>query len=160
VSRDWVITHNPQPCPGPNSAPVQSQLHRATGPAPERSGHHHACARRAVSQAGGHRTVARLKDYVAAAGTAVAVLLIVPTVLMAEPSARADTGMEGYLRCIDSAGVPPKPQAEDWSPTIKMIVWNLNNAESPTEVAQRLAAMGFKPNDAAAEVQCVITNVW
>jgi hypothetical protein len=102
-----------------------------------------------------------MNKYVAAAvGTAIAVLFIAPVVLMGASSAHADTGINGYLRCIDSAGVPPRQHAEDWSPTIKVIEWNLNNAESPAEVAQRLAAMGVKPNDAVAEVQCVIANIW
>jgi hypothetical protein len=141
------------------SVPLQSRLLAATGPATDRTRFRRASPRRPVTKLGGQRTYACLKKYAAAAGTAMAVLSIVPAVLMAA-SAHADTGMDGYLRCIDSAGVPPRPHPEDWSPTIKMIVWNLNNAESPAEVVQRLTAMGFKPNEAAAEVQCVMTNVW
>jgi hypothetical protein len=160
VSRDWVITENLKPCPGPISAPVQSRLLGATGRARDRTRLHRASARGAVAKAGGHPPYARLNKYVAAAGPAIAVLFIVPAVLMGASSAHADTGMDGYLRCIDSAGVPPRQHAEDWSPTIKMIEWNLNNAESPAEVAQRLVATGFKPNDAAAEVQCVMANIW
>ncbi len=105
-----------------------------------------------------------MNKYVAAAvGMVIAVLFIASVVLTGASSAHADTGMSGYLRCIDSAGVPPRQHAEDWSPTIKVIEWNLNNAESPAEVAQKLAAMpgmGVKPNDALAEVQCVMANIW
>ncbi|HWF30399.1 MAG TPA: hypothetical protein VG327_18880 [Mycobacterium sp.] len=102
-----------------------------------------------------------MKKYVVApVGTAIAVLFIAPVVLMGPSSAHADTGIDGYLRCIDSAGVPPRQHADDWSPTIKVIEWNLNNAESPAEVAQRLTATGVKPNDAVAEVQCVMANIW
>lgn len=106
-----------------------------------------------------------MNRYLAAAvGMAIAVLFIVSVVLTRASSARADTGMmSGYLRCIDSAGVPPRQHAEDWSPTINVIEFNLNNAESPAEVAQKLAAMpsmGVKPNDALAEVQCVMANLW
>ncbi len=99
--------------------------------------------------------------YVAAAvGTAIAVLSIAPVVLLGASTARADTGIDGYLRCIDSAGVPPRQDAKDWSPIISTIEWYLNNAESPAEVAQRVAGTGVKPKDAAAEVQCVMSNIW
>jgi hypothetical protein len=102
-----------------------------------------------------------MNKYVAApVGMAIAVLFIAPVVLTGASSAHADTRFNDYLRCIDSAGVPPRQHAEDWSPTIKVIEWNLNNAESPAEVAQKLAAMGVKPNDAVAEVQCVMANIW
>jgi hypothetical protein len=97
--------------------------------------------------------------YVAAAvGMAIAVLFMAPVVLMGASSAHADTGINGYLRCIESAGVPPRQRAEDWSLTVRVIKGGLNSAESPAEVAQKLAAMGVKPNDAVAEVQCVMAN--
>jgi hypothetical protein len=100
---------------------------------------------------------AYMNKYVAApVGTTVAVLFIAPVVLMGVSSAHADTGMSGYLGCIQSAGVPPRPRADDWSQTIRTINFHLNSAESPPQVAQELAGMGVKPNDAVAEVQCVI----
>jgi hypothetical protein len=100
-----------------------------------------------------------MNKYVAAVvGMAIAVLFIAPVVLMGASSAHADTGINGYLRCIQSAGVAPRQGAEDWSDTIRIIDGGLNSAESPAEVAQRLAAMGVKPNDAVAEVQCVLAN--
>ena len=105
-----------------------------------------------------------MNKYVAAAvGMAVAAMFSASVALTGASPAHADTGMSGYLGCVDSAGVPPKQQAEDWSPTIKVIEWNLNNAESPAQVAQKLVAMpgmGVKPNDALAEVQCVMANLW
>lgn len=111
---------------------------------------------------GGRAPVAHINKYVAAAaGVAIAVPFIASVVLGA-PAAHADLGMggDGYLRCIDSAGVPPKQNADDWAPTINAIEFNLNGALSPAEVAQRLTAMGVKPHDATAEVQCVMTNLW
>ena len=117
-------------------------------------------SRRTATAAGGHPACAYLSKYVAAAGTAFALLLISQVMPMGASPARADTGMDGYLRCIDSAGVTPRQRAEDWSPTISTIVWNLNNAESPAQVAQRLVASGINPKDAGAEVQCVMANIW
>jgi hypothetical protein len=100
-----------------------------------------------------------MNKYVAApVGTAIAVLFIAPAVLTGAPSAHADTGMSGYLGCIQGAGVSPRQRAEDWSQTIRTINFHLNSAESPAEVAQILAGMGVKPNDAVAEVQCVLAN--
>jgi hypothetical protein len=97
--------------------------------------------------------------YVAAAvGMAIAVLFIAPVVLMAASFGHADTGMSGYLRCIQSAGVPPRQPAEDWRPTIRIINGDPSSGESPAEVAQKLAGRGAKPNDAVAEVQCVLAN--
>ena len=66
--------------------------------------------------------------YVAAAvGMAIVVLFIAPVVLMAASSAHADAGMSGYLRCIQSAGVPPRRRAEDWRPTIQIINGDLGS---------------------------------
>jgi hypothetical protein len=97
--------------------------------------------------------------YVAAAVRIVfAFLFIAPAVLMGISSAHAETGISGFLGCIQSAGVPPRPSAEDWSQTIRTINFHLNSAESPPQVAQELAGMGVKPNDAVAEVQCVLAN--
>jgi hypothetical protein len=159
VARDWWTIENLRPGPGPNSAPVQSRLLGATGPATDRTRLHHASARRAATEGSGRPAYAYMNKYVAApVGTAIAVLFIVPVVLMGPSSAHADTGINGYLRCIESAGVPPRQRAEDWSQTIRTISFGLNAAESPAEVAGRLAAMGVKPNDAVAEVQCVLAN--
>jgi hypothetical protein len=131
----------------------------ANGPTTDRTRFHHASARRPATEGGGRPAYAYMNKYVAAPlGTAIAVLFIAPVVLMGPSSAHADTGINGYLGCIESAGVPPRQGAEDWSLTVRVIEGGLNSAESPAEVAQKLTAMGVKPNDAAAEVQCVMVN--
>ncbi len=99
--------------------------------------------------------------YVAAAvGMAIVVLFIVPVVLMGASSAHGDTGVNGYLRCIKSDAEPPPPgvRAGDWFPIVKVIETDLNSAESPAEVADKLVGMGFKPNDAVTQVQCILAN--
>jgi len=160
VARHWWIIENLRPGPGgPNSAPVQSRLLGATCPATNRTRLHHASARRTDAEGGARPAYAYMNKYVAApVGTAIAVLFIAPAVLMGVSSAHADTGINGYLGCIQSAGVTPRARAEDWSQTIRTINFHLNSAEPPAQVAQILAGMGVKPNDAVAEVQCVIAN--
>ncbi len=91
-------------------------------------------------------------------GTAMAAQFIAPVLLTGVSPAQADTGVSGYLHCVNEAGVPPRPSATDWLPTIQVIEHDLNSAESPAEAAQRLTAMGVKRNDAVAEVQCVLAN--
>jgi hypothetical protein len=103
VARHWGTIENLRPSPGPNSAPAQSQLLGATGPATDRTRLHHASARRAATTEGGgsRPAYAYMKKYVAApVGTAIAVLFIAPVSLMGVSSAHADTGMSGYLGCI------------------------------------------------------------
>ena len=84
-----------------------------------------------------------------------AVLFIAPVV--GASSAHADTSINNYVRCIQQSdpGIPPRDRAEDWIPTVQIIETGLNSALNPAEVAQKLVAAGVKPNDAAAEVQCV-----
>jgi hypothetical protein len=78
---------------------------------------------------------------------------------MGAPSAHADTGINNYVRCIQSdPGIPPREHAEDWLPTVAIIKNELNSAYSPAEVVQRLVAAGVKPNDAVVEVQCVLAT--
>jgi hypothetical protein len=98
--------------------------------------------------------------YVAAAvGMAIAVLFIAPVVLMGASSAHTDTGINGYLRCIKSDGVPPPGvPVGDWLPSVRVIETGLNSGLSQAEVAQKLVGMGVKPNDAVAQVQCVVAN--
>jgi hypothetical protein len=90
--------------------------------------------------------------YLAAVGSAITVSFIAPVVL-ASP-AHADTGINDYARCVSDAGLPPRQRAEDWVPTVRIIEFGLNSAESPAQVAQMLVSSGVKPNDAVAEVQC------
>jgi hypothetical protein len=96
--------------------------------------------------------------YVAAAvGISIAVLFIAPVVLlMGASSAHADS--KGYLRCIGSDAEPPLGPAREWSGSVRVIETRLNSGESPAQAAQVLTGMGVKPNDAAAQVQCVLAN--
>ena len=83
-----------------------------------------------------------------------------PVVLVGASSAHADTGVNGYLRCIKSDAEPP-PQAVhagDWFPIVKVIEQDLDSGESPAHVADILVGMGVKPNDAVTQVQCVLAN--
>ena len=84
----------------------------------------------------------------AAVGMAIAVLLIAPVVLMGASSAHADTN--GYVSCTGSNGGTPD--------SVRVIKTELNSAYSPAQAAQILTAMGVNPNDAAAQVQCVLAN--
>jgi hypothetical protein len=95
--------------------------------------------------------------YVAAAvGMAVAVLFIAPAVLMGASSAHADSN--SYLRCMGSDAEAPPGPAREWSGSVRVIETDLDSGGSPAQVAQILAGMGVKPNDAAAQVQCVVAN--
>jgi hypothetical protein len=151
---EWRTETHLRHRPGRNSNPVQCRRYAVGGPATERARRHPASGGRAN------------RASVAAAGAAVAALFVVPANLLTASPAHADPGTAGipgmneYLQCIQAAGVPARPSADDWAPVIKQIEWNLNNAEPPVEVAQRLAATGIKPNDAAAEVHCVMATVW
>jgi hypothetical protein len=84
----------------------------------------------------------------AAVGMAIAVLPIAPVVLMGASSAHADTN--GYVSCTGSNGGTPD--------SVRVIKTELNSAYSPAQAAQILTAMGVNPNDAAAQVQCVLAN--
>ena len=92
----------------------------------------------------------------AAVGMATAVLFIAPVVLMGASSAHADP--KGYLRCIGSDAEPPLGPAREWSDSVRVIETDLDSGDSPAQVAQILTGMGVKPNDAATQVQCVLTN--
>jgi hypothetical protein len=99
--------------------------------------------------------------YVAAAvSMAIPVLLIGPIVLIRASSAHADTGINGYVRCLGGDAKPPPPgvRAEDWFPSIRVIATDLNSGVSPAQVALRLVDMGVKPNDAVTRVQCFLAN--
>ena len=91
---------------------------------------------------------------------AVPVLLIAPTVLTGAPSAHADTGISGYVRCVGGDAKPPPPgvDAEFWFPSVHVIEADLDSGVPPDQVAQRLVEMGVKPNDAVTRVQCFVAN--
>ena len=68
--------------------------------------------------------------YVAAAvGTAIAVLLVAPVVLIGASSAHADTGVNGYARCLGGDAKPPPPgvDAENWFPSVHVMAVDLDS---------------------------------
>jgi hypothetical protein len=95
----------------------------------------------------------------AAVGMAIAVPFSAG-VVMGAASAHADAGIDLYVRCLQSdPGIPPRENAEDWIPTVRTIQTGLDSALFPAEVAQKLVGAGVTPNDAVAEVQCVLATV-
>jgi hypothetical protein len=96
----------------------------------------------------------------AAVGMAVAVLLIAPVVLAGGSSAHADTGVNGYARCLGGDTKPPPPgvSAEEWFPSVHVIMTDLDSGVPSAEVARRLVNMGVQPNDAVTRVQCFLAN--
>jgi hypothetical protein len=99
--------------------------------------------------------------YVAAAvGMATAGLLIAPVVANGASSAQADTGVDGYARCLGGDAKPPPPgvSAEDWFPGVHVMATDLDSGDSPAQVAQILVGMGVKPDDAVTRVQCFMAN--
>jgi len=99
--------------------------------------------------------------YVAAAvGMAITVQFIAPVVLIGASSAHADTGINGYVRCIGGDAKPPPPgvNAEDWFPSVHVMATDLDSGDSPAQVIQILIGMGVKPNDAATRVQCFMAH--
>jgi hypothetical protein len=100
----------------------------------------------------------RFTNPIAATGAAVAVLVIAPGVLMGASSAHADSGIDGYARCIGGGAVPPPPgvSPENWFPSVHVIQTDLDSAVPPAEVTHRLVNMGVKPDDAVRRVQCFL----
>lgn len=96
----------------------------------------------------------------AAVGVASAVLLIAPGVLMGAPSAHADTGIDGYVRCVggDTKLPPPGVDAEFWFPSVHVIAHDFDSGVPSAQIVQRLVEMGVTPNDAATRVQCFLAN--
>ena len=96
----------------------------------------------------------------AAVGMAIAVLLIAPGVLMEAPSAHADTGIDGYVRCVGGDTKPPPPgvSAEVWFPSVHVITADFDGGVPAAQIVQRLVDMGVKPSDAATRVQCFVAN--
>jgi hypothetical protein len=96
----------------------------------------------------------------AAVGMAIAVLLIAPGVLIGAPSAHADTGIDGYVRCVGGDTKPPPPgvNAEVWFPSVHVIMHDFDGGVPSATIVQRLVEMGVKPNDAATRVQCFLAN--
>jgi hypothetical protein len=97
---------------------------------------------------------------VAVVGTAIAVLLVAPIVLIGASSAHADTGVNGYARCLGGDAKPPPPgvDAEDWFPSVHVMATDFDSGDSSAQVVQILVGMGVKPNDAVTQVQCFLAN--
>ncbi|WP_407689382.1 hypothetical protein [Mycobacterium sp. HUMS_1102779] len=91
---------------------------------------------------------------------AITALLIAPAVLTGALSAHADTGLDGYARCVGGDTKPPPPgvSAEDWFPSVHVIQTDLDSGVPSAQVAQRLVEMGVKPSDAVTRVQCFLAN--
>jgi hypothetical protein len=100
----------------------------------------------------------RLIHVAAAVGMAIAILLIAPVVLIGASPARADSGVDGYARCIGGDAKPPPPgvSPENWFPSVHIIETDIDSGVPPAEVTQRLVNMGVKPNDAVTRVQCFL----
>ncbi|OJZ75248.1 hypothetical protein BRW65_05400 [Mycobacterium paraffinicum] len=86
---------------------------------------------------------------------AIAVLLVVPSVLVAG-SAHADNGIEGYARCIGGGAQPPPPgvRPENWFPSVHVIETDMDGAVPPAQIVERLVVMGVNRPDAVRQVQC------
>jgi hypothetical protein len=97
---------------------------------------------------------------VAVVGTAIAVLLVAPVVLIGATSAHADTGVNGYARCLGGDAKPPPPgvDAEDWFPSVHVMANDFDSGDSAAQVVQILVGMGVKQNDAVTQVQCFMAN--
>jgi hypothetical protein len=96
----------------------------------------------------------------AAGGVAIGVLVIAPVVLMGGPSAHADTGIDGYVRCLGGDAKPPPPgvSAENWFPSVHVIATDFDSGVPPAQIAQILVGMGVKPDDAARRVSCFVAT--
>jgi hypothetical protein len=95
---------------------------------------------------------------IALVAAAVGIAIATPAVQVGTPDAHAETGMNGFLSCVQKAGVPPRPHPQDWARTLHVIINDLQSAIPPDQVAARLVTMGSNPHDAAAEVQCAVDN--
>lgn len=93
-------------------------------------------------------------------GTAIAALLIAPSLLTGVSSARADTGLDGYARCVGGDTKPPPPgvSADVWFPSVHVIQTDLDSGVPSAQIVQILIGMGVKPEDAATRVQCFLAN--
>jgi hypothetical protein len=92
--------------------------------------------------------------------TYLAAAVMAPVVLIGSSSAHADTGVNGYARCLGGDAKPPPPgvDAEDWFPSVHVMATDFDSGDSSAQVVQILVGMGVKPNDAATQVQCFLAN--
>ncbi len=98
----------------------------------------------------------RFINHAAAVGVAIAVLAIPSAALMGAPSAHADSGIDGYARCVGAEPPPPGVSPHNWFPSVYVIETDFDSAVPPAQIAQRLVEMGVKPNDAVTRVQCFV----
>jgi hypothetical protein len=91
-------------------------------------------------------------------GTAVAVLLVAPVVLMEASSAHADVGINGYAQCLGGDAKPPPPgvSAENWFPSVHVMATDFDAGVPPAQIVQILVGMGVNPDDAATRVRCFV----
>nr|WP_232326871.1 hypothetical protein [Mycobacterium sherrisii] len=109
---------------------------------------------------GGAGGAAPSRHIAAKVGTAVAALLIAPMLLTGVPSARAETGLDGYARCVGGDTKPPPPgvSADVWFPSVHVIQTDLDSGVPSAQIVQILIGMGVKPEDAATRVHCFLAN--
>lgn len=98
----------------------------------------------------------RFSNVAAAIGMAIAVPLFTQGVPLTTPSAHADSGIEGYARCVGGDTKPPPPGVlpGNWFPSVHVIETDTNSGVPAAQVVQRLVEMGVKPDDAVRRVQC------
>lgn len=101
------------------------------------------------------RDNAGMRCIYAASAVGMAILVLVG----ASPT-HAETGVNGYARCIGGDAKPPPPgvSAENWFPSVHVIDTDIGSGVPPDQVVQRLVEMGVKPNDAATQVRCFLAN--
>ncbi len=95
--------------------------------------------------------------YVAVAHSmAIATLLVAPLVLMPEYAAHADSGIDGYARCVGGGTQSPPPgvSPENWFPSVHIIQVDSDSGVPGAEIVQRLVGMGVEHSDAVLRVQC------
>jgi hypothetical protein len=54
--------------------------------------------------------------------------------------------------------MPPGADARNWLPNVAFIESEINSGKSRAHVADEVAGMGVKPDDAALQVRCVMEN--
>lgn len=102
--------------------------------------------------------IMRFIHVVAAVGTAIAVQLVAPLGLIG--SAHADTGVKGYANCLGGDAKPPPlgVEAEDWFPSVHVMITDIDSGVPSAQVVQRLVNMGVNPDDAATRVRCFLAT--
>lgn len=99
----------------------------------------------------------RLTYVTAAAGMAIAVLLVAPVALIEASSAHAD--ISGYRRCVGNVKEVPLSQPDPQSLQLaRLVEMDLKSGVSAAAEAQKVAQMGFEPQLANAVVQCAMQN--